>query len=90
MYKEIGEPGKEEVSRTKKKKEVTFEEMEIERLAGAVVYAMHEGIMYLALVHDIFGHWTLSKGKIEEGEDVQAGAIRELKEEMEKHHGKNP
>jgi hypothetical protein len=25
--------------------------------------------MYLALVHDIFGHWTLSKGKIEEGGD---------------------
>jgi len=38
--------------------------------------------MYLALVHDIFGHWTLSKGKIEEGETVEDGACRELKEEM--------
>ncbi|MBY0538559.1 transcription antitermination factor NusB [Patescibacteria group bacterium] len=80
VYKEIGEPGKEEVG--KKKKEVPFHEMPIERLAGAVVYAEDNGSMYLALVHDIFGHWTLSKGKIEEGEDVQAGAIRELKEEM--------
>lgn len=81
VYKEIGEPGKEEQSK-KKKKDVPFEQMPIQRLAGAVVYAEHEGNIYLALVHDIFGHWTLSKGKIEEGETVEAGAARELKEEM--------
>ncbi|MEN9920822.1 MAG: hypothetical protein RL538_715 [Candidatus Parcubacteria bacterium] len=81
VYKEIGEPGKEEQSK-KKKKDVPFEQMPIQRLAGAVVYAEHEGQMYLALVHDIFGHWTLSKGKIEEAESVEAGATRELKEEM--------
>ena len=56
--------------------------MEIERLAGAVVYAMHEGAMYLALVHDIFGHWTLSKGKIEEAEDIEMGAQRSIKDEI--------
>ena len=81
VYKEIGEPGKEEQSK-KKKKEVPFEQMPIQRLSGAVVYAEHEGNIYLALVHDIFGHWTLSKGKIEENESVEAGATRELKEEM--------
>ncbi len=81
VYKEIGEPGKEETSK-KKKKEVPFDKMPILRLAGAVVYSENEGVMYLALVHDIFGHWTLSKGKIEEGETVEAGAVRELKEEM--------
>ncbi len=81
VYKEIGEPGKEEVSK-RKKKDVPFDQMPILRLAGAVVYAEHDGVMYLALVHDIFGHWTLSKGKIEEGETVEAGAVRELKEEM--------
>ena len=81
VYKEIGEPGKEETSK-RKKKDVPFDQMPILRLAGAVVYAEHEGEMFLALVHDIFGHWTLSKGKIEEGETVEAGAIRELKEEM--------
>lgn len=80
VYKEIGEPGKEEQS--KRKKSVPFDEMPIQRLAGAVVYSEHEGQMYLALVHDIFGHWTLSKGKIEENETVEAGAVRELKEEM--------
>jgi len=82
VYKEIGEPGKEEVSRTKKKKDVPFEQMEIERLAGAVVYALHDGVMYLALVHDIFGHWTLSKGKIEAGEEIEHGAKRAIKSEI--------
>lgn len=81
VYKEIGEPGKDETSK-RRKKEVPYEEMPIERLAGAVVYAEHEGMMYLALVHDIFGHWTLSKGRIEDGEEVIDGAKREIKEEM--------
>lgn len=56
--------------------------MQILRLAGAVVYTMHEGEIYLALVHDIFGHWTLSKGKLEGTEDTKEGAIREIKEEI--------
>lgn len=82
VYKEIGEPGKDDVSK-RKKKEIPYEEMPIERLAGAVVYAYDEGgEMYFALVHDIFGHWTLSKGKIEEGENVEEGAVREIHEEM--------
>jgi len=81
VYKEIGEPGKEEIGK-RKKREVPFHEMPVERLAGAVVYAEDGGQMYLALVHDIFGHWTLSKGKIEDGEAVEVGAARELKEEL--------
>jgi len=56
--------------------------MPIVRLAGSVVYAEHEGEIYLALVHDIFGHWTLSKSKVEEGEAEEEGAKRALKEEM--------
>jgi N utilization substance protein B len=81
VYKEIGEPGKEEVGK-RKKREVPFHEMPIERLSGAVVYAEADGVMYLALVHDIFGHWTLSKGKVNEGESFEQGAVREIKEEM--------
>lgn len=81
VYKEIGEPGKEETSK-RRKKDVPFEELPIERLAGAVVYAMHDDVMYLALVHDIFGHWTLSKGRIDENEDIKAGATRKLKDEI--------
>jgi transcription antitermination protein NusB len=81
VYKEIGEPGKEEVSK-RKKKEVPFDQMPIERLAGAVVYAEEDGVMYLALVHDIFGHWTLSKSKVKPEETVEQGATRALLEEM--------
>ena len=80
VYKEIGEPGKEEQG--KRKKAVPFDQMPIQRLAGAVVYAMEDGAIYLALVHDIFGHWTLSKSKIGEEETVEGGAIRALKEEI--------
>ena len=81
VYKEIGEPGKDEVGK-RPKKDIPFDQMPVIRLSGAVVYSESEGSMYLALVHDIFGHWTLSKGKIEEGEVVEAGAVREIKEEM--------
>ncbi len=81
IYKEIGEPGKHEQSK-RKKKDVPFDQMPIERLAGAVVYAEFEGEMYLALVHDIFGHWTLSKSKVQEEETVEQGAVRALQEEI--------
>lgn len=85
VYKEMGEPGKDEVSTRKekqKKKETPYEEMPIKALGGAVVYAFHESTLYFALVHDVFGHWTLSKGKVEPGEDVKEGTVREIKEEM--------
>lgn len=83
VYKEIGEPGKDQTS--KKKYELTEEDiakLPIERKAGAVVYSEHEGQVYFAFVHDIFGYWTLSKGGIEDGENEEQGAIREIKEEM--------
>lgn len=81
VYVELGEPGKNEGA-ARKKEGVKPARMPTEHLAGAVVYARSGGETYLAFVHDIFGHWTISKGKIEEGEDVHAGAIREIKEEM--------
>ena len=81
VYVELGEPGKNEGGARKDVGQKSAK-MPTEHLAGAVVYARSEGETYLAFVHDIFGHWTLSKGKIEEGEDIQAGAIREIKEEM--------
>lgn len=72
VYKEMGEPGKDEVSKPKKKYgDIPMDKLPVEKLAGAVVYAKHEGNTYLALVHDVFGHWTLSKGHVEEGEKDQ-------------------
>src|SRR3989344_5401324 len=85
VYKELGEPGKDEVS--KKKKDVPYEQMPVQRLGGAVVYARQGSEVYLALVHDIFGHWTLSKGKKGDApeiaeESTDEGTIREIKEEL--------
>lgn len=85
VYKELGEPGKDEVS--KKKKEVPYDKMPVERLGGAIVYARVGKDIYLALVHDIFGHWTLSKGKIGDSpeianENIEEGTVREIKEEL--------
>ncbi|MEK7135337.1 MAG: transcription antitermination factor NusB [Patescibacteria group bacterium] len=69
VYKEMGEPGKDDKSKPKKKYgNVPMDQLPVEKLAGAVVYAKHEGDVYLALVHDVFGHWTLSKGRLENGE----------------------
>jgi len=84
VYKEMGEPGKDEKG---KKERVRREDLPLQRLGGAVVYAKHEGQYYLALVHDVFGHWTLSKGKIGdapeiEHETAEEGTIREIKEEL--------
>jgi transcription antitermination protein NusB len=84
VYKEIGEPGKDDVGKKKSGKhfETDPAKFPIEKKAGAVVYSRHEGAIYFAFVHDVFGYWTLSKGGIEETEDVESGAIREIKEEL--------
>lgn len=79
VYKEMGEPGKDDGP---KKNDIPFEEMPIEKKVGAVVYGRDGDDLYFALVHDVFGHWTLSKGGLEEGEDEDAGLTRVIKEEM--------
>lgn len=73
VYREMGEP--EDGSLDK-------ENMKEEKLGGAVVYKNEAEDIKFALVHDIFGYWTLSKGKIEEGENSAEGAKREIKEEI--------
>lgn len=75
VYKEMGEPGKDDKGPDKKK-------LTKETLVGAVVYANHEKEIYVALVHDVFGHWTLTKGKLAEGEKEEDGIERGAKEEL--------
>ncbi len=83
VYKELGEPGKDEVTKKKSPHEpIDISKLPVLNLGGAVVYAKDGEDIYLALVHDIFGHWTLSKGKMEGGEDIEAGTIRKVKEEI--------
>jgi N utilization substance protein B len=78
VYVELGEPGKEEGSA---RKAIAKGPMPVEELIGSVIYAREGGEVYLALVHDIFGHWTLSKGKLQPGEDHHAGVQRKAREE---------
>tara|TARA_B100000745_G_scaffold50559_3_gene30244 strand:+ start:1129 stop:2022 length:894 start_codon:yes stop_codon:yes gene_type:complete len=79
IYKEMGEPGKNETS----KKETDPKKMPKEELVGAVVFKKESnGQVYLAFVHDVFGYWTLSKGHVGEKEKIEDAAIREIKEEM--------
>lgn len=83
VYIELGEPGKNEGA-ARKQASVKGGKMPIEELVGAVVYAREEspGEVYLALVHDIFGHWTLSKGKLQKGENHEDGVVRKVREEI--------
>jgi transcription antitermination protein NusB len=82
VYKELGEPGKDSIPAKKKAGEVPYEQMPIQHLGGAVVYTRDHDTVMLAFVHDIFGHWTLSKGKIPEGIDPRQGTINKVKEEI--------
>ena len=75
VYKEMGEPGKDDKSASQKPATK-------ETLVGAVVYAHHKDEIYIALVHDVFGHWTLTKGKLREGESEKEALVREAKEEL--------
>jgi len=78
VYKELGEPGKDEQG----SKKVKREELPLEKMGGAIVYSKHDGQYYLALVHDVFGRWTLSKGHIESDATPEAGVTRVVKEEL--------
>ncbi|MDD2657446.1 MAG: transcription antitermination factor NusB [Candidatus Pacebacteria bacterium] len=78
VYKELGEPGKDEQG----SKKVKREELPLEKMGGAIVYCKHDGQYYLALVHDVFGRWTLSKGHIEEDASPEIGVKRVIKEEL--------
>ncbi len=87
VYKELGEPGKDAVTKKKKKiEDIPYEQMPIQNLGGAGVYAKTgkgaDAEIYLAFVHDIFGHWTLSKGKIPADVEVRQGTINKVKEEI--------
>ena len=79
VYKELGEPGKDEAG---KKAAIRREDLPLEEMGGAIVHATHDGQVYLALVHDIFGRWTLSKGHIEKDATKEGGVKRVVEEEL--------
>ncbi len=77
VYKEIGEPGKYDAGKRHEKKKP----LPVEQLVGALLYSKHEGQYYLALLHDVFGHWTLSKGHTLESESLANGVARVVQQE---------
>jgi len=75
VYKEMGEPGKNDKGAEKKP-------IPLEALAGAVIYAKKDADIYLCLVHDVFGHWTLSKGHIDIAKNIEKELQKAIKEEL--------
>ena len=96
VYKEIGEPDKGHQKTSEKnkiygngkepKEPIDLAQLPVENLGGALVYSRRDnkknGNILFALVHDVFGYWTLSKGKTEEGEDVEEGTLKAIKKEI--------
>ena len=76
IYKEMGEPEK---AQTSKKPTGPHPK---ENLAGAVVYSIHDGVVRVALVHDVFGYWTLTKGKVEGEGEIESLAIKKIRSEI--------
>lgn len=86
VYKEIGEPGKEQSSKSKTTKEEEYVDpatLPKENKSGAIIYCVHDGVTYIALAHDVFGYWTILKGGVEEGESNEEAAVREIKEKVD-------
>jgi N utilization substance protein B len=85
VYREMGEPGKDQIIPKKKQQQapINLEELPVEKKAGAVVFAKKDDQIFFALVHDVFGYWTLAKGGIDDIDDEIAGVKREVKEEID-------
>jgi N utilization substance protein B len=80
VYKEMGEPGKDQVAKKARTLEEDPNKLPKEQKAGGVIIAEKDGEMLIGLVHDVFGYWTLAKGGVEQGESSEVRALREIKE----------
>ncbi|MEK7576706.1 MAG: transcription antitermination factor NusB [Patescibacteria group bacterium] len=84
VYRELGEPGKDETSKRYNPEEL--ENLPIERRAGVVVMSSPRGEAggdsNIALVHDVFGYWTLPKGRLQPDESEEVGARRAVMLEL--------
>lgn len=80
VYRELGEPGKDDSP--KKKQVADPSKLPKEELGGAVLYRKEKDKTFFALVHDVFGYWTLSKSKLQDKEDFKKGTLRALEKEL--------
>lgn len=68
---------------TYKKEDEDPEKFPIVKKIGSVIYTEgDDGEIYVGMVHDIFGKWTLSKGGALEGESDQEACMRSTKKEV--------
>lgn len=72
VYREIGEPDKDSSKNNLLK--ITC--------AGGIVYRQDDKNIKIALILDRFNYWTLPKGEIEENENTETAAEREIAEEI--------
>ncbi len=72
VYTEMGEPGKDEQG------DITG----TEDVIAALPYTKHDEDVYVAVVHDIFGYWTVVKGKKHDTETDEEALKRKVKEEI--------
>ena len=83
VYREIGEPGKEQKGRRGELTEEDIAALPVDQKAGVVVYGIDDaGEIRLAMVHDVFGYWTLSKSTVREEETPEQAAARAIREEI--------
>ena len=62
--------------------EAALDPREVVKAAGGVVCRRVDGVVQVALVHrPAYDDWSLPKGKIKEGERLEAAALREVQEE---------
>ena len=59
----------------------TSRKPQVERSAGGVVLRWFDGVPSVLLIRDPYRNWGLPKGHLEEGEDTQQAAVREVSEE---------
>lgn len=74
IYTEVKDPAEDEFVPKK---------MRHKKSVGGVIFRTDEADrVWFAFVHDVFGKWTLSKGGLEEGEPLESGLKRVIKEEI--------
>ncbi len=79
-------PKKEQKNNKSKWADMSEEEkakLPVVQVVGTFVYTHDkEGKMYVAMVNDVFGFWTLAKGKVEGEETVEECSARKVLEEL--------
>lgn len=81
IYKELGEPQKHETSESRKK-EVDPKSLPVQELTGVMIYSLDSDGYKVMMVHNIFGYWTLMKGKEKEGLSSKESILKKTKRKI--------